>query len=102
MKTLTTYEFEEYCNTRKPKCFTYSTSNQPDSKMDCAQFSLRFSKVITILQPNQICFVSDDNSVRIGPVLRVQIDDEQEGIGTIIRIICGNKRFTRSYTWLMD
>ena len=102
MKTLTTYEFEEYCKARKPKCFIFSTSNQPDNEMECMRFSIRFSKVITILQPNQICFVSGDNSVRLGPVLRVQIDEDNKEIGTIVRIVCGNHRFTRSYTWIMD
>lgn len=105
MKVLTITEFQKYCKKVAPVSFIYDTNNQINGVRENLKMVSKYSDIIFLLNPNRICLKNDCGTLCFDRVKLIRFYDEEQMVGKVFSIICGNKNnsdFDISYTILMD
>ena len=102
MRILSVSEFARYCEEKRPKSYIYSTENQPNSFSATLRIDMRFEKMFACVNPNRLCFYNNKHhEFTLTRIKQVNLFDEEDGIGTIFKIICNENGENRTYVWLM-
>lgn len=101
MKTLSIWEFEEYCNRSDHNTYIYSTSNQKESIRNVRGVGI-YNCIHFTYNPNTIIFKNGRNNLCFDSVKNIVVHSDNNGVGKIIDIICSgdNQGKDESYTIL--
>lgn len=90
MKILSIREFQKFCTMAYPAVFCYDASNQRNGDCMDIKFISKYSEVITMMNPNRICFRNECGTLCLNRVKSIRYHDEQQ-IGDVFSIVCGDK-----------
>lgn len=97
-------EFQKLCQKAEPVVFIYDTENQSNSS-NHIKVVQKYSEVIFMLNPNEICFKNEFGTLCFGRVKSIEHHDNSQMVGDVFSIICGNTYNSDedvSYTILVD
>lgn len=97
MRRLTMTEFKRLCDGIKPVTYVFNTDNQEAGLYSDCSMVASYTEVITMLNPNRICFKSNNNYYCLNRVKYIVLLDDAS-IGYVFNIICGNRYDTKEDT----
>ena len=90
MKILSIREFQKFCTMADAAVFCYDASNQKNGDCMDIKFISKYSEVITMMNPNRICFRNECGALCLNRVKSIRYHDEHQ-IGDVFSIVCGDK-----------
>lgn len=102
MKVLSVSEFDECCRKQVSPIYIFSNKNQHSECIPATHTVLRFTSVVTSLQPNRVCFMNQESKICFEGVKEIKMHDNDPAIGKIFEIVCACGATENSYTMLLD
>ncbi len=106
MQILSVPEFDKFCKNIKPSRYIYNTENQrTDNSFNTKKEVSEYKIVLTSLCPNIIFFRNEFSYMCLERVKYVLIDTETCTIGTVLTVVCGDKKTSDNdmfYTFIAD
>lgn len=93
----------EFLDSHPPRSIIFRSDNQDDyDQNDTTSLQLSFSNVMIGERPNVIKMYGGNNSMTLYDIKGVEIDEETDVIGAILRVICGSSGPDHRYTFILQ
>ena len=101
MKTLSIWEFEEYCNREEHTIYIYSTANQKNPPKNIKAISI-YNCILFTYNPNSIILKNDRNNLCFTGIKSIIVHSNADEVGEAFEIICASSDQSKeeSYTIL--